>query len=70
VDAPPEQPIAALYREMADFAFSGNDPEVLSEKEKLARQAPRHGSGQRLHRSGAQMMLFRLEAEEAIPCAW
>jgi hypothetical protein len=35
-DAPPEQClIAAIYREMADFAFSGDDPEALSKKEKL-----------------------------------
>ena len=26
--------IAAIYREMADFAFSGDDPEALSEKER------------------------------------
>jgi hypothetical protein len=64
--------IAAIYREMADFAFSGNDPEALSEKEKLAAKlrAMTVANGcTEAEAETAQMMLFRLEAEEAIPCA-
>jgi hypothetical protein len=64
--------IAAIYREMADFAFSGDDPEALSEKEKLAAKlrAMTVANGcTEAEAETAQMMLFRLEAEEAIPCA-
>jgi hypothetical protein len=64
--------IAAIYREMADFAFSGDDPEALSEKEKLAAKlrAMTVANGcTEAEADTAQMMLFRLEAEEAIPCA-
>jgi hypothetical protein len=64
--------IAATYREMADFAFSGDDPEALSEKEKLAAKlrAMTVANGcTEAEAETAQMMLFRLEAEEAIPCA-
>jgi hypothetical protein len=63
--------IAAIYREMADFAFSGDDPEALSEKEKLAAKlrAMTVANGcTEAEAETAQMMLFRLEAEEAIPC--
>ena len=62
--------IAATYREMADFAFSGDDPEALSEKEKLAAKlrAMTVANGcTEAEAETAQMMLFRLE--EAIPCA-
>jgi hypothetical protein len=61
--------IAAVYREMADFAFSGDDPEALSEKEKLAAKlrAMTVANGcTEAEAETAQMMLFRLEA---IPCA-
>jgi hypothetical protein len=64
--------IAAIYREMADFAFSGDDPEALSEKEKLAAKlrAMTVANGcTEAEAETAQMMLFRLEAEEAIPSA-
>jgi hypothetical protein len=64
--------IAATYREMADFAFSGDDPEALSEKQKLAAKlrAMTVANGcTEAEAETAQMMLFRLEAEEAIPCA-
>lgn len=64
--------IAATYREMADFAFSGDDPEALSEKERLAAKlrAMTVANGcTEAEAETAQMMLFRLEAEEAIPCA-
>jgi hypothetical protein len=64
--------IAAIYREMANFAFSGDDPEALSEKEKLAAKlrAMTVANGcTEAEAETAQMMLFRLEAEEAIPCA-
>jgi hypothetical protein len=64
--------IAAIYREMADFAFGGDDPEALSEKEKLAAKlrAMTVANGcTEAEAETAQMMLFRLEAEEAIPCA-
>jgi hypothetical protein len=63
--------IAAIYREMADFAFSGDDPEALSEKEKLAAKlrAMTVANGcTEAEAETAQMMLFRLEADEAIPC--
>jgi hypothetical protein len=63
--------IAAIYREMADFAFSGDDPEALSEKEKLAAKlrAMTVANGcTEAEAETAQMMLFRLEAEEAVPC--
>jgi hypothetical protein len=62
--------IATIYREMADFAFSGDDPEALSEKEKLAAKlrAMTVANGcTEAEAETAQMMLFRLE--EAIPCA-
>jgi len=64
--------IAAIYREMADFAFGADDPEALSEKEKLAAKlrAMTVANGcTEAEAETAQMMLFRLEAEEAIPCA-
>jgi hypothetical protein len=64
--------IAATYREMADFTFSGDDPEALSEKEKLAAKlrAMTVANGcTEAEAETAQMMLFRLEAEEAIPSA-
>jgi hypothetical protein len=62
--------IAATYREMADFAFSRDDPEALSEKEKLAAKlrAMTVANGcTEAEAETAQMMLFRLE--EASPCA-
>jgi hypothetical protein len=57
---------------MADFAFSSDDPEALSEKQKLAAKlrAMTVANGcTEAEAETAQMMLFRLEAEEAIPCA-
>ena len=64
--------IAAIYREMADFAFSGDDPEALSAKEKLVaklRAMTVVNGCTEAEAETAQMMLFRLELEEAIPCA-
>jgi hypothetical protein len=64
--------IAAIYREMADFAFRGDDPEALSEKGKLAAKlrAMTVANGcTGAEADTAQMMLFRLEAEDATPCA-
>jgi hypothetical protein len=63
--------IAVVYREMADFAFSADDPEAVSEKAKLAAKlrAMTVANGcTEAEAETAQMMLFRLEAEEAVPC--
>jgi hypothetical protein len=64
--------IAAIYRDMAAYAFKADDPRAISERDKLAAKlrAMTVANGcTEAEADTAQMMLFRLEAEEAIPCA-
>jgi ATP/maltotriose-dependent transcriptional regulator MalT len=64
--------MAHCYRGMAEAAFKADDPAALSERDKLAAKlrAMTVANGcTEAEAETAQMMLFRLEAEEAVPCA-
>jgi hypothetical protein len=63
--------IAAIYREMADHVFKADDPQAISERDRLAAKlrAMTVANGcTEAEADTAQSMLWRLETHEAAPC--